>query len=78
MKLNYTLTLDDYKAAQRLHLRRNLVRRLTFIFWYVVVPILAAAGALAGTPLVAEVVDYVPVYRTEAGTGGGWAFVRWQ
>ena len=38
----------------------------------------AAAGALAGTPRVAEVVDYVPVYRTEAGTGGGWAFVRWQ
>jgi hypothetical protein len=24
------------------------------------------------------VVDYVPVYRTPAGTGGGWTFIRWQ
>jgi hypothetical protein len=24
-----------------------------------------------------ELVDYVPVYRTEAGTGGGWGFMRW-
>ena len=47
MKLTYTLTLNDYKSAQRLHLRRNLSRRLTFIFWYVVIPILAAAGVLA-------------------------------
>jgi Catalytic LigB subunit of aromatic ring-opening dioxygenase len=38
----------------------------------------AAAGALATTELSAELLDYVPVYRTEAGTGGGWAFVRWQ
>lgn len=37
-----------------------------------------AAGALAGTPLEMELLDYVPVYRTEAGTGGGWAFARWQ
>jgi hypothetical protein len=21
--------------------------------------------------------DNLPVYRTEAGTGGGWAFTRW-
>lgn len=28
--------------------------------------------------LTPEIVDYVPVYRTEAGTGGGWAFMRWQ
>ncbi len=25
-----------------------------------------------------EVVDYVPVYRSPAGTGGGWGFARWQ
>jgi 3-O-methylgallate 3,4-dioxygenase len=37
----------------------------------------AAAGAMADTSLQAEVVDYVPVYRSEAGTGGGWAFARW-
>jgi hypothetical protein len=47
VKLTYTLTLDDYKAAQRLHLRRTLGGRLTFIFWYLVVPILAALGAFA-------------------------------
>jgi 3-O-methylgallate 3,4-dioxygenase len=38
----------------------------------------AAGGALAATSLNAEVLDYVPVYRTKAGTGGGWAFLRWQ
>jgi 3-O-methylgallate 3,4-dioxygenase len=37
-----------------------------------------AGGALADTSLNAEVLDYVPAYRSEAGTGGGWAFVRWQ
>ena len=25
-----------------------------------------------------EILDYVPVYRSPAGTGGGWAFARWQ
>ncbi len=29
-------------------------------------------------PLQFELVDYVPVYRTPANTGGGWAFGRWQ
>jgi hypothetical protein len=38
----------------------------------------AVGGAVSDTDLKAEVVDYVPVYRTEAGTGGGWAFIRWQ
>jgi 3-O-methylgallate 3,4-dioxygenase len=33
--------------------------------------------AAACAHLDAELVDYVPVYRTEAGTGGGWAFMRW-
>lgn len=28
--------------------------------------------------LTPEIVDYVPVYRTEAGTGGGWAFMQWR
>lgn len=35
-----------------------------------------AAGALAGRP--ATVSDYVPGYRTPAGTGAGMAFVYWQ
>ena len=25
-----------------------------------------------------ELVEYVPVYRTPAATGGGWGFARWQ
>ncbi len=37
----------------------------------------ALGGALEDTSLQMELLDYVPVYRTEAGTGGGWAFARW-
>jgi 3-O-methylgallate 3,4-dioxygenase len=36
----------------------------------------AAAGALAG--LRATVIDYVPGYRSAAGTGAGMAFVQWE
>jgi hypothetical protein len=35
-------------------------------------------GAMADLPLTFELLDYVPVYRTEAGTGGGWAFGCWR
>jgi 3-O-methylgallate 3,4-dioxygenase len=35
-------------------------------------------GAMHDLPLQMELVDYVPVYRTPAATGGGWAFARWQ
>ena len=35
-----------------------------------------AAGALEHLDM--ELVDYVPVYRSAAGTGGGWGFARWQ
>lgn len=35
------------------------------------------AGAAMGE-LTMELIDYVTIYRTEAGTGGGWAFARWQ
>ncbi|MCL2585881.1 MAG: hypothetical protein FWE35_25895, partial [Streptosporangiales bacterium] len=37
---------------------------------------ITAAGALEG--LTATVLDYVPGYRTPAGTGAGMAFARWQ
>jgi 3-O-methylgallate 3,4-dioxygenase len=37
---------------------------------------IAAAGSLGG--LRAEVIDYVPGYRTPAGTGAGMAFVSWE
>ncbi|MBX5468100.1 MAG: hypothetical protein K6U14_11505 [Firmicutes bacterium] len=38
----------------------------------------AVGGAMQGLPLQFELVDYVPVYRSEAGTGGGWAFATWR
>ncbi len=38
----------------------------------------ALGGAMAKTPLKMDLIEYVPVYRTPAGTGGGWAFARWQ
>jgi 3-O-methylgallate 3,4-dioxygenase len=38
----------------------------------------AAAGALHDAPLAFALVDYVPVYRSEAGTGGGWGFGCWR
>ena len=39
---------------------------------------ITVGGLLHDTDLNFEVVEYVPVYRTPAGTGGGWAFGRWQ
>ncbi|MGD0735675.1 MAG: YcxB family protein [Terracidiphilus sp.] len=63
MKLTYTLTINDYKAAQRLHLRQRLGRRLAFTFWYVAVPILAAAGALAFALLdVSKLTHFAAIY----------------
>ena len=35
-------------------------------------------GATADTPLAARVVDYLPCYRSEAGTGCAMAFMAWQ
>jgi hypothetical protein len=39
---------------------------------------IAVGGALQDSALRFELLDYVPVYRTPAATGGGWAFGRWQ
>lgn len=39
---------------------------------------ISVGGAMEQEPLKFELVDYVPVYRTPANTGGGWAFGRWQ
>ncbi len=39
---------------------------------------IVVGGAVAGSPLAARVVDYVPCYRSEAGTGCGMGFVAWQ
>jgi OH-DDVA oxygenase len=39
---------------------------------------LVVAGMLAETNLNMELLDYVPCYRSEAGTGSGMAFAAWQ
>jgi len=39
---------------------------------------IAAAGALFATPLQGSTIDYVPCYRTEAGTGTAQGFVCWK
>jgi hypothetical protein len=39
---------------------------------------LVVAGMLAETRLEMELLDYVPCYRSEAGTGSGMAFATWQ
>ncbi len=38
---------------------------------------IVTVGALAGSDLEARLIDYVPAYRTEAGTGCGLGFVAW-
>lgn len=38
----------------------------------------ALGGAMQRTNLKMELLAYVPVYRTPAATGGGWAFARWR
>jgi hypothetical protein len=39
---------------------------------------IALGGAMQRAGLKMEPLDYVPVYRTPAATGGGWAFARWR
>jgi OH-DDVA oxygenase/3-O-methylgallate 3,4-dioxygenase len=39
---------------------------------------IAAMGALEGTPLKFKLLDYVPCYRSSAGTGNAMAFALWQ
>jgi 3-O-methylgallate 3,4-dioxygenase len=39
---------------------------------------IAVGGAMQRTDLKMELLDYVPVYRTPAATGGGWAFAQWR
>ena len=37
---------------------------------------IAVGGEMQRTNLKMELLDYVPVYRTPAATGGGWAFAQ--
>jgi hypothetical protein len=46
IKLSYTLTLSDYKAALRLHLRQSIGRRFAVAVLRIVIPTVAAAGLI--------------------------------
>lgn len=39
---------------------------------------ITVAGMVQDTPLGFHLLDYIPNYRSEAGTGGGWAFAYWK
>jgi 3-O-methylgallate 3,4-dioxygenase len=60
----------DFMAALPASLLRSGTSELRN--WIVV------GGATAGTRLTARVVDYLPCYRSDAGTGCGMAFVAWE
>ncbi|MAG71588.1 MAG: protocatechuate 3,4-dioxygenase, partial [Acidobacteria bacterium] len=38
---------------------------------------IATAGVLDGTGLKMELLDYIPCYRSEAGTGNAMVFMTW-
>ena len=42
------------------------------------IPVVRAAGAMAQLGLEPHLLDYVPCYRSEAGTGNAMGFVYWQ
>jgi hypothetical protein len=46
MQLTYTLTLAHFRAAQRLHIRQKMLRRLNFLFWQRLIPLLAPFAAI--------------------------------
>jgi 3-O-methylgallate 3,4-dioxygenase len=66
------LQRKDAAALQALPRHRLLSATSESLNW------VALSAAVEDTPLRMELLDYVPVYRSEAATGGGWAFARWQ
>jgi 3-O-methylgallate 3,4-dioxygenase len=74
MDLEFLQALKDKDAATITKYSNDVLRSGTSELrnWMVV------AGALAGSKLQAEVIDYIPAYRSEAGTGAGLGFVAWQ
>jgi 3-O-methylgallate 3,4-dioxygenase len=66
------LASKDARALQSLPKERLYSATSESLNW------VAVGGAMEKEPLNFELVDYVPVYRTPANTGGGWAFGRWQ
>ena len=71
---SFLKALVDKDAGFMAGLQTSLLRSGTSELrnWIVV------SGAVAETTLSAQVVDYLPCYRSEAGTGCGMAFVVWQ
>ena len=71
---SFLKALVDKDAGFMAGLQASLLRSGTSELrnWIVV------SGAVAETTLTAQVVDYLPCYRSEAGTGCGMAFVVWQ
>jgi hypothetical protein len=47
MKLTYTLSFTDFKAAQRLHIRQKLSRHIRFIIVYNIIPALTVVMLVA-------------------------------
>ncbi|MDA1035330.1 MAG: hypothetical protein O3B65_00440 [Chloroflexi bacterium] len=65
------LATKDAQALQNLPRQRLFSAASEVQNWVVL------GGVLDGLSLNMDLVEYVPMYRTEAGTGGGWAFARW-
>lgn len=70
MVLN-ALRAKDVEALENLPRHRLLSAASEAQNWVVL------GGVFDGLALNMDLVEYVPMYRTEAGTGGGWAFARW-
>ncbi|MDA1220344.1 MAG: hypothetical protein O2909_13095 [Chloroflexi bacterium] len=52
------------------------IARKVSLIWEIPVNWITAAGASEHLDM--EIVDYVPVYGSPAGTGGGWGFAIWR
>jgi 3-O-methylgallate 3,4-dioxygenase len=66
------LEANDAKALQAIPRQRLHSAASEALNW------IALGGAMHATSLKMELLAYVPVYRTPAGTGGGWGFARWR
>jgi len=69
MKLEFTLTLSDYRSAQRLHIRQKVSRQISFFVWFILVPILALMGLIAFIAL--DISRYTRSAGLFAGIEGG-------
>jgi 3-O-methylgallate 3,4-dioxygenase len=65
------LAHNDAKALQAIPRHRLHSAASEALNW------VALGGAMHDTALTMELLAYVPVYRSPAATGGGWAFARW-